>query len=192
MHETIWNIKAAIYNSVRALPGIRQLYGAELRNLQRLAAGISAQRQLDLGCGTGSSLQCFRSSRKIFLADRSEAMLQIAVRRYPGFPAMRLDANAPLPFRDASFDLISAIGLFEYLPELNDVLQEIHRVSRRSGYFVLTSSPAVLANRLRLATGSRPILRHRGEMERALVQAGWHPQRFDRTWLQEQWLCAKK
>jgi len=187
----IWNGKAAIYNSVRALPGIRQIYAAERHNVQRLVAGISAQRQLDLGCGTGSSLSCFRNSKQVILADASAAMLHIAVQRYPEFSAVRLDANAPLPFRDASFDLVSAVGLFEYLPEVQAVLQEIYRVATRDSHFVLTSSPPVWANRLRLTTGSRPILRPLSEMERALHQAGWYRKQFDCTWLQEQWLCAK-
>jgi len=119
-------------------------------------------------------------------------MLRLAVKRYAEFPAVRLDASAPLPFREASFDLVSAIGLFEYLAQIEPVLQEIHRITTPGGHLVLTSSPIVLANRLRLVTGSRPILRQRTEVEHALQQTGWQPQRFDRTWLQEQWLCVKK
>lgn len=64
-------------------------------------------------------------------------------------PFRELDFNRPLPFAEASFDLVYSVEVFEHLWRPYDVLQDVHRILRPGGWLVL-STPNVLHLQSRL------------------------------------------
>lgn len=62
-----------------------------------------------------------------------------------------------LPFEDNSFDYIFAGEVFEHIFNLRNLLKDIHRVLKNSGYLVLTTPNSVsLLDRFRVILGRLP------------------------------------
>jgi ubiquinone/menaquinone biosynthesis C-methylase UbiE len=159
---------------------------AEKDNLARLLAlyAKSPSLHLDIGAGTGDSLPLFHLSRQLTCLDASLAML----RRLQA-PVPKLVANAEaLPFAEATFDFVSAIGVLEYVQDAARLFEEAHRVLQPQGYFLFTSAPRVPANYLRTLWGERLYLRNAIEVLAELPAPHWRLVAHERTLLQEQWL----
>jgi ubiquinone/menaquinone biosynthesis C-methylase UbiE len=110
----------------------RYLHAQEWAVLKKWLPGPEVP-SLDLACGTGrfSSLtQCG--------ADLSEAMLEQARAKHPGKDFYCCDASQ-LPFENEQFDLVLSMHLFMHLTEnkAGEILDEVHRVLRPGGRFVL-------------------------------------------------------
>jgi ubiquinone/menaquinone biosynthesis C-methylase UbiE len=98
---------------------------------------------LDIGCGTGSHLSLYQKAEcKTFGIDLSPAMLS-AARRKLGATApaalTRGDASR-MPFRDESFDLVTATLAFHEMPAAlrAPVVDEARRVVKRDGRLLIT------------------------------------------------------
>ena len=97
----------------------------------RLAGIGQRKRVLDLGCGSGVTLQELqqRSSGSVIALDRQ-------------FEALRKLRNAVngdalhLPFVNQSFDLIFSQNFFLWVPQLDSVVQQVHRLLQPGGVFV--------------------------------------------------------
>ena len=100
---------------------------------------------VDLGCGAGLMLRRLaRSFPEVSLVgvDVSRPMLEEAMAqlREGGAAADFVRAQVPpLPFDDASVGAIVAVGLTQFVPDLNALLAEAARVLRPRGRFVGTS-----------------------------------------------------
>lgn len=113
-------------------------YGQDARWKRRLMAAAEVrpgERALDLACGTGD-LACAaagRGARAIGL-DITERMLQHARRRRDvgGIPFIAGDMTS-LPFRSASFDLVTTGYGLRNVPDLDAAIDEIARVLRPGG-----------------------------------------------------------
>ena len=107
------------------------------RYLLALARPPDGARILDLGTGTGAVGVALADSLKVrrFVGcDVSLPMLIRARRRVPGLSPMLADA-ARLPFREASFDLVTANCVLSHLPDYRGALQEIRRVLAKPASF---------------------------------------------------------
>jgi SAM-dependent methyltransferase len=97
---------------------------------------------LDLGCGTGRhSLWLAAVGATVTAVDFSEGMLAEA-RRKPGADAVRFvahDLHTPLPFADASFDLVVSGLVLEHLRELDHFFAEARRVLKSGGRAVVSA-----------------------------------------------------
>lgn len=185
---SFWAFKAPFYARARQLPLLKKIFAAERKKLGQLFALMpeTAGWHLDVGSGTGDALTVFTSRRSLICADASPAML----RRLPA--ALKLAARAEcLPFAGGTFEVVSAIGVLEYVQEARLLLQEAHRVARPGGFLLLTSSPRMLANHCRRIWGERLYLRSAHEIAGLLPQTGWREIGHARTWLQEQWLLRR-
>ncbi len=115
----------------------RRHYRREIARL--LAAGALEGRPeiLDVGCGTGALCAAFADEG--FAAsgvDVSRRMLAVARRRTKGLgvPLSHADATGPLPFPDASFDVVVAAFVSHGMarePRAR-LLAEMRRVARRA------------------------------------------------------------
>ena len=117
--------------------GNRKFYGAAAVRLLELAEPL-AGRGLDLGCGTGFSLEALtRSAARVTWTgiDRSRAMLERARLHSARVPLVRGCAER-LPFADRSFDVVLANFSWHWFgPEAP---REIIRVLRVDGSFLAT------------------------------------------------------
>lgn len=121
---------------------------------RRFAQAGAAPRCLDIGCGAArNALPLAALGFRVSATDLSAPMLEGAKRRILGTrpqPAIDLvrAPMAPLPFADASFDLIVAHGIWNLArsgAEFRAALAESARVSRPgAGLFVFTFSRRTL------------------------------------------------
>ena len=97
-----------------------------------------AERVLDLGCGEGqiARLAVQRGAGRVVGVDPAAAQIAEAVRRAGGVRYARAVA-AGLPFPPSTFDAIVSCLVLEHLADLDAGLDEIARVLRPGGRFVL-------------------------------------------------------
>jgi SAM-dependent methyltransferase len=103
----------------------------------RLLAG--ARRVLDLGCGEGQIARLVARSggaERVVGVDTSSAQLAEAARRAGGPAYARAPAGA-LPLAPGSFDAVVTCLVLEHLPDLDGALDEVARVLRPGGRFVI-------------------------------------------------------
>jgi len=98
------------------------------------AVGGPGRKVLDLGCRTGAVTQHFLPGNQVAGADVDETALAKAAER--GIEPVWADAEEPLPFEDASFDVVVAGEFLEHVREPEAVVAEVRRVLRPDGTFV--------------------------------------------------------
>lgn len=105
-----------------------------------------ADRGLDLGCGRGDYLEALsKISNKVVGLDLAQVLLWDAKRKISQDKTDLVLADATLlPFSPESFELILAIQVMGFIPQLDVVLKEAHRVLKDDGILVL-SEPNALA-----------------------------------------------
>ncbi len=126
--------------------------GRAVRLLQEATGRGRGTRVLDLGCGAGRHLaQLRRVGYAAVGLDLSFQMLDAAKRAASGVPLARGDMRR-LPFRQASFDLVSSyfttFGYFDDEADDRQVLREVRRVLSTGGTFLLDfmNADQVVAN----------------------------------------------
>jgi ubiquinone/menaquinone biosynthesis C-methylase UbiE len=93
------------------------------------------QRVLEVGCGTGLILSRLSPAAKLACGlDLSPEMLRGA--RARGLRVV-LGSATRLPFADASFDLVCSFKVLAHVPDIQQALAEITRVTRPGGRMVL-------------------------------------------------------
>lgn len=159
---------------------------AERRNIQQLLAGLKPGRVLDIGSGTGATLDLLPARDLLVAVDRSPVMLK----RIPRDGSVRIAAAAAkaLPFADRSFDLVTLIGVSEYLKRLNPMLREAARILHPGGHLLLTSSPPSIWTVLRLILGNRLHPRTRAEIIRHAEKKEFRLMDSAKSLMQEQFL----
>ncbi len=89
---------------------------------------------LDLGCASGEVCEALaRGGSQVTGLDVSPQMLVQARKRLPKGRWVLHDLADPLPFEDASFDVVLALGCLEFVEEVEVACQEIARVLRPGG-----------------------------------------------------------
>ncbi len=101
----------------------------------------TASKILDLGCGNGRLVQMFKQKNcEIHGVDISERLLYLAQKKHPKTIFYKADF-LDLPFPDQSFDEVWCIAAFHHAPNASarkKTLQQIHRILKPGGKFVLT------------------------------------------------------
>jgi phosphatidylethanolamine/phosphatidyl-N-methylethanolamine N-methyltransferase len=133
--------------------------------------GLSGNRVLEVGVGTGLALPHYSRSKRITGIDLSAEMLarateRLAVRPLPNVEALlEMDAEATT-FADGTFDIAVAMFVASVVPDSRRLLNEMRRVVRPGGQILLV-------NHFAAERGPR------WWVERALAPAsralGWHP-----------------
>lgn len=108
-----------------------------VREIAKVLLGDSRCKVLDVGCGDGSLLEPFCESQQCYGVDISEPQLKKA--RTKGIRTWRIDLESErLPFANDFFDLVICSETIEHLLDADNLLQEIHRILRLGGIFILT------------------------------------------------------
>lgn len=97
--------------------------------------GKERPRILDVGCGTGANLEMLGQFGEAEGVDVSTDALTFC--RARGLIHVRLGAAEKLPYRDESFDLVTALDVVEHLDDDAAGLKEMHRVLRPNGRALL-------------------------------------------------------
>jgi SAM-dependent methyltransferase len=99
---------------------------------------------LDVGCGEGQLARMAAPlAQAVVGVDPSAAQLAEAVRRGGGVSYLRGRAEA-LPFRDASFDVVTVCLVLEHILDLDRVLDELARVIAPGGRLLLAMNHPLL------------------------------------------------
>jgi len=130
----MWDELASRYEDWYETPLGRAVDEAERRALLRLLEPKVGERVLEVGCGTGHWTRWFRQGlgMRVVGLDLSERMLAAARGQLPEVPFVRGDALV-LPFRGGSFDVVVAVAVLEFVPKLEQVLDEMWRCVRPGG-----------------------------------------------------------
>jgi SAM-dependent methyltransferase len=129
--------------------------GAERAEPIRRAVGGPGRRVLDLGCRYGALTRLYLEGNEVVGLDVDREALAEAAKL--GIETVWADVEAPLPFADATFDVIVAAELFEHLRDPWDVAAEAARVLRPGGTIAGSVPNAYrLKNRLRFLAGRSP------------------------------------
>jgi methionine biosynthesis protein MetW len=129
--------------------------GPERAELFRRYVGGPGRRVLDLGCRDGALTQAYAGENQVVGVDADRDALSEAERL--GIETHWADLDEPLPFEDASFDVVVAGELLEHLRDPGRLVDETLRVLRPGGAFVASVPNAFrLKNRLRFLLGRKP------------------------------------
>ena len=113
------------------------------------------KRVLDLGCRSGALTRHFLEGNSVVGLDVDSAALEKAAAL--GIEPVRANVEEPLPFEDASFDVVVAGELFEHLQFPDALVDEIRRVLRPGGVLAGSVPNAFrLQSRLRFLRGRPP------------------------------------
>ncbi|MDE2018801.1 MAG: class I SAM-dependent methyltransferase [Patescibacteria group bacterium] len=95
---------------------------------------------LDVGVGTGQSSEAlYRAGCKITGVDISQKMLDAARKKFSDWDLRKADIEKDvLKFKKASFDIIVASGIFEFLDDLEGVLKKLAELLAPSGVICFT------------------------------------------------------
>ncbi|KKQ94350.1 MAG: Methyltransferase type 11 [Candidatus Levybacteria bacterium GW2011_GWA1_39_11] len=93
---------------------------------------------LDLGIGTGQSIQEFyRSGHIIIGVDISGEMLKIVRKKFPKITLYKFDIDdglQKLGLEPNSFEAVMGVGIFEFIKDLKKLSGQIARVTKRTGF----------------------------------------------------------
>ena len=186
-----WNLLAPAYDRLRRAWPLNVILERELENVRFLAGQVEQEGKtiLDLGTGTGVHLKVFNPQAKVIGLDQSQRMALVGRSRCRAFILARAEH---LPLKSRCIDIISAVGLLEYIRSEGKLLKELYRVGNSSGYLLITSSPRGLFTFARLLTGAKINVRGASQVIRSTDAAGYTLLRETKTFSQCAFLLRKR
>jgi malonyl-CoA O-methyltransferase len=118
----------------------------DARELPALWPTLAGRRVIELGCGTGRVLGPLRERGAIVTGvDFAPGMLAKAAAKHPDVELVLHDLSAPpLPFAEASFDVVVSSLVLEHIADLASFFAEARRLCRPGGTMALsTMHPAL-------------------------------------------------
>lgn len=187
-----WKARLHLYRLRHHLFPFQRLLHRELSNLMDVMVDVdlTGERVADVATGSGSALALSRQAGYRVALDRSRAMLkQIST----GDPVAAVQAHAAhLPFKPATFTLVTCVGLLEYTRQPGRFFKEFHRVLKPDGLLLTTCSSKTPMNYLRNLLGHRIYPMTLPTFIEELALHGFKVEKFKTSWIQHQILAFKK
>ena len=143
--------------------------------------GLAPARVLDLGAGTGQTAAVLHElfpAAALTLVDPSPGMLELARDKVPDAAIVAADAESFLRAHDGQWDLVTAIGFLELLPDLFEVLRLVAGHLAPGAHLVVSHEPllddgSVQASPVSVVGGDHRVRRHPSEeVERRAASYG--------------------
>lgn len=109
------------------------------RIIQDIMTALSAiqGKILDLGCGTGITLETFQDYGCVMGVDNSEHALKFSKLRGQ-FRLIQANIEKHLPFKQNVFDTVLAFDVLEHLEDDAIVMNELHRICKKGSNVIIT------------------------------------------------------
>jgi SAM-dependent methyltransferase len=106
-----------------------------------MAGDVRGKRVLDIGCASGGLTELLvERGASVTGIDLNPRLIEIARERLGDRAVFQVvDIAEPLPFEDASFDIVAASLVLHYLEDWGPTLREFARVLRAGGRFVMST-----------------------------------------------------
>jgi len=134
---------------------------------------------IDLGAGNGSYWDLVERPHKLLWLDITSGFTNTS-------KAIRITADTQEPpLADGSIECIVALGLTEYLEDIEGVFSTWRKLVSDQGKILFTTSPPLLTNRLRRLISPDVHIREDDEILNALHETGWrliHPAPVHAGW----------
>ncbi|TSC84660.1 MAG: ubiquinone/menaquinone biosynthesis methyltransferase [Parcubacteria group bacterium Gr01-1014_13] len=132
--EDGYNLAADLYDENE-----KYLNSFEQGELIPLLAGIAGKKVLDVGAGTGRlSVALANRDAQVTALDVSPKMLEKIKRKNAKIQTVVGDAES-LPFKNETFEIVSAAFLIVHLKDPTRFFDEVYRVLKDGGIFVVTN-----------------------------------------------------
>lgn len=135
-------------------------YAKEKRssNLKTLCELNKDALYLDCGCSDGKltmSLAKKIKTKKIFGIDVDQKAIKLSKKK--GIEVISGDLNRTMPFKEETFDVITAVEVIEHLYDTDTFIKELYRVCKKGGYVLIaTENLASWHNIFALMLGMQP------------------------------------
>jgi len=144
-------------DAYQSSPGDHLIYLLHVATYDWAATHTAGARVLDFGTGTGyGAARMAATATSVTGVDVSDAAVSYATRRYPAdnldFQQISPVEEAPLPFPDASFDVVTSFQVIEHVPSPQAYLAEAKRVLKPGGTLLVVTPDRTT----RLFPGQRP------------------------------------
>ncbi|MFZ5519179.1 MAG: class I SAM-dependent methyltransferase [Candidatus Zhuqueibacterota bacterium] len=165
MTEKWWDVTSVLYHWFRQLFPFRQILDQENKKLESMLipAQPAGKRVVDIGIGVGNVVPYLDSSLTIVGIDVSPAMLNRVRGSFPHVHLAQADASF-LPLKSSSVELVTAIGVIEYVQHVEVFFRDVATALRENGFLAVTFSPKGLFARGRLVLGHVIYPRSLGEI----------------------------
>ncbi|MBC8183072.1 class I SAM-dependent methyltransferase [candidate division KSB1 bacterium] len=192
MNKLLWNLKTRYYKLFRSFYPFQRILNKENSNLVTLINQVELKGKsvLDLGVGTGNVLEYLNGAKSIIGLDFTYSMLLEARESYPNLPFIQADALS-IPVKTKSMDMITAVGLIEYIKDIIPFFEETCRILKNGGCLVLTFSPANFWTRMRLLLGHPIYVRTSDQLKGVIQQYNFQIIDYQQSMMQHQVLLQK-
>lgn len=146
----------------------------------KLLGNVRGKRVLDLGCGTGIiSLKLRKKGAKVSGIDLSPEMLKIA-KTYAKNIDFKLGSAERLPYDSENFDIVVSVLVFDYVKNLGKALNEVWRVLKLNGYFIVavrnpvtTVSHSIKSKKIKFALKNKTVREFDRYFVERIVSHNW-------------------
>lgn len=113
-------------------------FASKRKFIKTIIKGKKFPKILDIGCGTGENMEMLSAYGQVWGLDISMIALEFCRQR--GLKKIQLGSANKLPFKSASFDLITLFDVLYHQGIKSDlqVLQEAHKILKTGGYILIT------------------------------------------------------
>lgn len=129
-----YDLAASVYDKKE-----NYLNSFEKGKVGEILGDIAGKKVLDVGAGTGRlSVSLANAGAEVIALDVSEEMLKVLQKKNPRIKIAVGEAE-DLPFDDNSFDIVTAAFLIVHLKDLGSFFDEVYRVLKPGGKFLVTN-----------------------------------------------------